>query len=126
MDIKKKLVALGIAAAAIKNKSDEQLQALLDEAVLEFTSTGKPLPWEGGEGGEGADHDLDDQGEPRDDGLIVVRVLYGFRGPAKDRCEHQGEVVRAGELLNVKPGDELALGELTFAWLARQSLVAKG
>ena len=76
---------------------------------------GKKLPWEEGK---------DDELTARDDGLTEVTVRYGFRGPAKDRCEHQGEAVRTGELLDVKPGDELALGELTFAWLVKQSLVA--
>lgn len=115
MTLKQKLAALGITAAAIKNKTDDELQALLDGAVLEYTSEGKKLPWEEGK---------DDELTARDDGLTEVTVRYGFRGPAKDRCEHQGEAVRTGELLDVKPGDELALGELTFAWLVKQSLVA--
>lgn len=121
MTLKQKLASLGINGAAIKNKTEEELQALLDAAVLEYTSTGQPLPW-----GDDPEGDLP-QPWGRDDGLIEVTVLYGFRGPAKDRCEHQGEAVRTGEQLDVKPGDELALGELTFAWLVKQSLVsAKG
>lgn len=115
MTLKQKLAALGITGAAIKNKTDDELQALLDDAVLEYTSAQKKLPWDEGQ---------DDERTAREDGLIEVAVLYGFRGPAKDRCEHKGEAVRTGEQLDVKPGDELALGELTFAWLSKQSLVA--
>lgn len=118
MTLKQKLAALGISGTAIKNKTDEELQALLDGAVLEYTTEGKTLPWDKGQ---------DDELPARDDGLTDVVVRYGFRGPAKDRCEHNGNAVRPGEELDVKPADELALGELTFAWLVKQSLVtAKG
>lgn len=125
MTLKQKLAALGISGAAIKNKTDEELQAMLDSAVLEYTSTGQALPW-----GDDQKGDSDgDEPQPwgRDDGLIEVTVRYSFRGPAKDRCEHNGNAVRPGEELDVKQADELALGELTFAWLVKQSLVtAKG